>query len=227
MARGRLLHARFLEERNEDPDELTLFQRAIQIYRMVGDVRGEAESLFWIGCFHQVVRGDNAAAVPALEESCELARKARDKLTLSYALRHLGMAAYAAGRLDDACMRLEESVNLRREIGFQPGVAANLVALAYFAAERGRRDQAIMFLDEAAAIAVASDAGAIVRWVGGAQILVATRRAAEWLCSGRRHGVRRVLQGQRGQRRRALAERLILTTGTSSRRQLRDVAWHS
>ncbi|PZS26448.1 MAG: hypothetical protein DLM59_18280 [Pseudonocardiales bacterium] len=163
LARGRILHARFLDGGKEDPDELPLFQRAAQLYRLVGDVRGEAESLFWVGCFHQVVRADGDAAVPTLDESYDLASQVGDKLTMSYALRHLGIAEHGAGRLDAARERLEESVRLRRELGFLPGVAANLVGLAYLAAGQGRRDDALALIEEATALAEASDAQVIVR----------------------------------------------------------------
>src|SRR3954469_13011319 len=68
VARGRILHARFLHGRAggdpstvEDPAELPLFERAAEIYRGLGDVRGEAEALFWVGCVHQVIRRDNEA----------------------------------------------------------------------------------------------------------------------------------------------------------------------
>lgn len=91
--RGRVMHGRFLESRVELPGELPAFERAAELYRALGDERGEAEAQFWIGCLHQVVRGDNASAVPFLTTASELARKAGDKLTLSYALRHLGIAA--------------------------------------------------------------------------------------------------------------------------------------
>lgn len=165
LARGRVVHARFLEHRIEDPDELALFQRAAQLYQMLGDTRGEGESLFWVGAFHQVVRHDNAAAVTALERSCELATQVDDKLTMSYALRHLGIAEHTAGRLDASRERLEESVRLRREIGFLPGVAANLVGLAHIAAGQGRRDEALTLVEEAGAIAEANGAQGIVRSV--------------------------------------------------------------
>jgi hypothetical protein len=72
LARGRVIHGRFLQQRaddprqtHEDPDELVLFERADQLYRDLGDVRGEAEALFWIGCCHQVIRRDNQTAVPS------------------------------------------------------------------------------------------------------------------------------------------------------------------
>lgn len=121
-ARGRLIHACFLAARgSEDGRELACFRRAAELYRLVGDERGEGEALFWTGIVHQVVRDDDEAAVPLFEQSYELALRVGDRLTMSYALRHLGISAHAAGRLDLARERLEESVRLRREIGFLPG----------------------------------------------------------------------------------------------------------
>jgi tetratricopeptide (TPR) repeat protein len=165
LARGRVLHARLLTDRSEDPRELALFERAAQLYRMLGDVRGEGESLFWVGVFHQVARHDNETAVAVFERSGELATKVGDKLTLSYVLRHLGIAEHAAGRLDTARERLAESVRLRREIGFWPGVAANMVGLAYIAAAQGRRDEAAEMVAEAGRIAEANGAHGVVRQV--------------------------------------------------------------
>lgn len=165
LARGRILHARFLEQRREDPRELQLFERAVELYHRLGDVPGEAESLFWAGCFHQVVRGDHDVASSFLERSYELAAAAGDKLTMSYAVRHLGFAEMAAGRSSDARERLEQSVALRREIGFLPGVAAGLLALARLAAGDGDRDEALALVAEAEAIAEASDAHGVLRWI--------------------------------------------------------------
>jgi len=170
LARGRILHARFQIGRGsadssavEDPAELPLFERATELYRALGDVRGEAEGLFWIGCLHQFVRRDNETAVPFLERSCRLAVQVGDKPTESEALRHLGIAAHAAGRLDEARERLEESSLLRRETGSLPGVASNMVGLAYIAAAQDRRADALATLDEAYAIAQAHGAHAVVR----------------------------------------------------------------
>jgi tetratricopeptide (TPR) repeat protein len=160
-----LVHGRFLAEGREDPEELALFERAAELYRASGDLRGEGESLLWIGIFHQVVRHDDDAAAPALQRAHELAAGAGDKLTLSYVLRHQGIAEHRAGRLEHARQRLEESTGLRSEIGFLPGVAANLVGLTYIAAAQGRRDEAIAMADEARRIAETSDAPAIVRQV--------------------------------------------------------------
>jgi tetratricopeptide (TPR) repeat protein len=182
LARGRIVHALFLEERVEEPRELALFERATDLYRELGDVRGEAEALFWVGVYRQVVRHDEGTAIPFLERSLELAGWAGDTLTMSYALRHLGIAAHAAGRLDEARGRLEESLRMRREIPFMAGVAANMVGLIYIAAAEGRRDDALALAAEAAEMAAASDAGAIARQVAEA-------RAQLWQSAGEVPGV--------------------------------------
>jgi hypothetical protein len=176
LARGRVIHTRFLGQLDEDPEramedprELALFERAARLYRERADVRGEAEALFWIGCFHQVVRRDDQTAVPTLERSRELAAQVGDKSTMSEALRHLGIAEHRAGHLDGARERLEESTRLRREIGLMPGVAANLVGQAYIAAADDRRDYARTLLAEAAAIAEATGAHRISRQVDEAR----------------------------------------------------------
>ena len=168
LARGRLLHARFqtepavrTEPAVEDPAELPLFEHALALYRAVGDTRGEAEASFWIGCLHQFVRRDDETAVPYLE----LAERAGDRWTRSEALRHLGISAHAAGRLDEARDRLEESSRLRREVGALPGVASNMVGLAYIAAAQDRRADALATLDEAQTIAEAHGAHAILRHI--------------------------------------------------------------
>ncbi|MEV4095097.1 tetratricopeptide repeat protein [Streptosporangium saharense] len=176
LARGRVAHARFLDDGHESPHELGLFERAAELYRGLGDVRGEAEALFWIGCFHQVVRHDDAAAVPVLEQSRGKAVHAGDTLTASYALRHLGIADHRAGRPGSAREHLEESTRLRREVGFLPGVAANLVGLAYVTAEEGHRDEALKLLDEAGSIAEASRADGVLRQVQEARANLGPRK---------------------------------------------------
>jgi tetratricopeptide (TPR) repeat protein len=170
LARGLILHARFQSAPDdaasppaEDPAELPLFERALTLYQALGDERGEAEALFWIGCLHQFIRRDNETAAPYLERSRRLAAQTGDRPTWSEALRHLGIAAHAAGRLDEARELLEESSRLRREMGALPGVASNMIGLGYIAAAQDRRAEAFAILDEAHAIARAHGAHAIVR----------------------------------------------------------------
>jgi tetratricopeptide (TPR) repeat protein len=153
VQRGRIMHCRFFEARVENPDELPAFERAAELYRGVGDQRGEGEAQFWIGCFHHVIRGDTLTAVRHFTTAAELARTTGDQLTLSYALRHLGIAAQSSGAYDEARALLEESTELRRTLGFTPGIAANLVGLIYLAIAQSRPDDAHKLADEAAELA--------------------------------------------------------------------------
>lgn len=184
LARARLMHAQFLLRRDrdsasaeEDAAELPLFEQAAELYRALGDVGGEAEALFWIGCFHQVVRHDNAIAVPILVESLKLATQACDKVVMAEALRHLGIAAHGAARLEEARQMLEESTRLRREIGLLPGVAANMVGLVYIAAAQQRRGNALTLLDEASAIARTSRATRILQQLDEARAELEDQRS--------------------------------------------------
>lgn len=165
MARGKVLHVRFLNDREENSRELPLFERAAELYRRLGDVSGEADALFWIGCWHQVVKGDGATGRPYFERSYALAESVDDRRTMSYAVRHLGFADKDAGDFDRARERLTESVSLRREIGFRPGEAAGLVALAYLAAETGNLPTALHHLDDAQAVAESCGAKAVSGWI--------------------------------------------------------------
>lgn len=169
LARGRLLHARHLGDHSEDDRELALFERAAEVYRDLGDARGEGEALFWVGTFHQVVRGDQAAARPAFGRALELATSVDDRLTLSYVVRHLGFAELHEGRLDAARDHLEESVRLRRELGFSPGVAAGHLAVAELEVAEGRLDEAKALLAEARSVAEESGADGVLRWIDEAR----------------------------------------------------------
>jgi hypothetical protein len=143
LARGKLLHARFLAGGDPDDWEPRMFEAALSLYQQLGDLRGEAEALCWIGIHRQVVLQDDAGAVPTLQAADELATRAGDRLTRSYALRHLGIAAHWTGDVTTARRNLEESTRLRRELDFPAGVAANLVGLIYLARAEGRDGEAL------------------------------------------------------------------------------------
>jgi tetratricopeptide (TPR) repeat protein len=176
LARGRIMHGEFLIRRSEDPDqaientgELPSFERAAALYAELGDQRGEADALFWIGCCHQVVRRDNDTAVPLFERALSLATEAGDQAVMAEALRHLGIAEHAAGRLDQARVRLEESTELRRQAGHTTGVATNLIGLAYIATAQDRPGDAVNYLNEAAALASEGNAQLVQQQVDEAR----------------------------------------------------------
>jgi hypothetical protein len=167
LARGRLLHAEYLKDRRQaDPRELPSFERAAELYIELGDERGEAEALFWIATYHQVLHHDGEASIPFLDRAEVLARRVGDKLLLSYIARHIGFVEQLVhGDLEAARRRQEESVALRREVGHLPGVAAGLLALAEVAKARGDATERDRLLDEAESVALESGAKGIQRWI--------------------------------------------------------------
>ncbi|MGH7642182.1 MAG: tetratricopeptide repeat protein [Candidatus Dormibacteria bacterium] len=165
LARGRLMHARFMATQQEEPDELVLLERAADLYLRLGDRRGESESLFWIGTFHQVVRGDIDAAAEPLKRAHQLALKTGDTLTLSEVVRHLAFLEMETGHPEAARALLEESVRLRRDMDWMPGLAAAILALAEFESGQGHRDLAVDLLGQAYAIAEETGAHGVVSWV--------------------------------------------------------------
>lgn len=163
LERGRVLHARFLAEREEDPGELELFEAGLSLARASGDDRLVAEALFWVGIVHQVVRGEHGASLPFFERSYALAAQLNDRKLKSYAIRHLGFVHDHAGRHEEAWAAFEESVELRREEGFLPGVAAGLHTLGEVAVEQGRPEEARPLLEEARALAEQTGSTAFLR----------------------------------------------------------------
>ena len=165
LARGKILHARFLTERREDDRELALFEHAADLFEQLGDGRGAGEASFWIGVVYQVVRGQGERALPHFERSYALATEVGDAMTVSYAARHLGFAFAEAGQVDLARQKLEESLQLRRDLDFGPGIAAALLALAELEHRTGNPAQARAKLEEAERAASDSDASGIRRWI--------------------------------------------------------------
>jgi len=145
---GRILHAKFLVEWEEDPRESELFERSLELAHEAGDKRLESWGRFWIGLVHQVVRGDHHSALPHFEAANEWARANGETLLQSYAIRHLGVAWYEQGRKADGLQALEQSVEIRRQEGFLPGVAAGLLTLGEIAVEEGRPADARRLLAE-------------------------------------------------------------------------------
>ncbi|MFD2077751.1 Tetratricopeptide repeat-containing protein [Actinopolymorpha cephalotaxi] len=162
LARGMLRHSLALAGGEPDAEELACFERAAEEYRRRGDRAGEGRALFWQGCYHQVLGKDGETAVPLLERAATLSRDADDDLWLSYSLRHLAIARHQAGDLDGARDLLEQSTRLRRAVGFEEGVAANLVGLAFVAVDRGDRAGAERIAREAIEVGTASGASTMV-----------------------------------------------------------------
>jgi tetratricopeptide (TPR) repeat protein len=164
LARGKLRHCVNITERRNDPEELACFERAESVFAERGDLRARGEALFWRGCYCQVLAGDDETARPLFEQALDLSKQAGDALMASYSLRHLGISRHMAKDLDAAERLLQESTSLRRALGFEAGVAANLVGLAFIALDRGDRQQAHMRAQEAEHAAQKCGANAVAGW---------------------------------------------------------------
>jgi hypothetical protein len=57
-----------------------LFERAVQLYRELGNGRSEGEALFWIGTFHHVLGDDSRNRAPVAQALHDLAASAGDTL---------------------------------------------------------------------------------------------------------------------------------------------------
>jgi hypothetical protein len=64
---------------------------------------------------------------------------------------------------------MAESLRLRREIGFRPGIAAALLALAELSAQCGEPERARELLGEATAVAEECGARGTLRWIDAAR----------------------------------------------------------
>lgn len=166
-AHGMSLHHQYLNTGRvaEPPEELPSFERGLRYRQQVEDQHGIAESLFHIGLIYGVVRQDHQQALPFFQQSYALAQTLGDQITASYAIRHIGFAHYDAGNLMQARENLQESLQLREQAGFIPGVAMALVMLAHADADLKQHALALAHLHRAKAVFQELDAAKKVVWV--------------------------------------------------------------
>ena len=167
LARGKLLHARFLDGREvRDERELPLFERAVELYRELDDRTKLADALFWVGCCHQVVLQDEASALDYFHAAYDLAAELGADLVRAEAVRHLGFTALRTGELDLALTRFAESLRLRRDVQAAPSVvAAAIIPMAVLAEQRGEVRQAEALFAEATRIAEDNRAVGVLGWI--------------------------------------------------------------
>ena len=144
-ALGFSLHAAYLDsDRSQEPtDELDFFERALTLRREQGTVAQVAESLFHVGLVYDVIRKDYEQALLYHQEAYQLASEAGDKVMASYAIRHIGFAHLAAEDTAAAEQAFLQSLTLREEAGFVPGVAFALPLLAHMDVLKGDKTSAL------------------------------------------------------------------------------------
>ncbi|MCP4543539.1 MAG: hypothetical protein GY832_41025 [Chloroflexi bacterium] len=164
---GFSIHAAYINsDKSQEPEnELEFFERGLELRKKEGTAEQVAESLFHIGLVFDVIRKDYDQALPYHEQAYELACEAGDRITASYAIRHIGFARLAAEELAAAKKALVESLDLREAVGFAPGIAFALAALAHVDALEGDKAQALSRLERSRTILRSLEATSRVAWI--------------------------------------------------------------
>lgn len=166
-ALGFSIHIAYLGgDRSQEPkNELEFFERGLELRKKAGTTGQIAESLFHIGLVFDVIRKDYDQALPYHEEAYRLACEVEDKVIASYAIRHIGFVRLAAEEVAAAHQALSESLALREAVGFIPGVAFALAALAHVDVLEGNKTKARERLESSRKILEALGANSRVAWI--------------------------------------------------------------
>jgi predicted ATPase/DNA-binding XRE family transcriptional regulator len=126
----------------------TLSDQGLQLYRRLGDVRGEAAMLVILGSVSHYT-GDYATAWTRYGESLTLFRNEGDEPSISVALNNLANIAKEQGHTAESIALYEESLTIKRRLGDSRGIAIALNNLGTMALAQEQFDRAADFGEEA------------------------------------------------------------------------------
>ena len=121
--------------------------KALELFREVGDLCGEADVLYNLGGMASNA-GDLDEAVPRLEESLAISRELDNPLGVAAALTMLADAALERGGLERARVLAEESLQLTRKLGHPGRESLALAMLGDVARLEGEYERAHQVLEE-------------------------------------------------------------------------------
>ena len=124
--RARVLHgAGVMADAQDDRLEaLARTEESVALFREIGEHRGLAFPLAFLGYLHRASDPNRASAL--LEESLALCRAQGDQPGLVYALCCLGRLALGGDHSAQAWAAVEESLKAARSLGYQQGIAESL-----------------------------------------------------------------------------------------------------
>jgi tetratricopeptide (TPR) repeat protein len=111
------------------------FFEALRLYRQAGRRRDEGMVRSNLGLLHHLME-QQAAAVEYSRSAAEIARELGDRVTLGYALTHLGHALLALGKPGEASVAYQEALALREKGGAQSAAMETVAGLARAALAR-------------------------------------------------------------------------------------------
>ncbi len=111
------LRRKRLTQVTEQPDKaLVFYTQALPLYRQVGDKKGEAHTLNFMGKVY-VKAGQSQKALESQEQALSLYRQMGDKREEAWILAEIGYAYEKAGQLQKASEFYEQSLFLRKQLG--------------------------------------------------------------------------------------------------------------
>ena len=136
----------------KDPPRGRLLElEALEIYRSLGNRRGETWLVWALGC-NTHFNGDNQGAVHELGQSIEMFRELGEPFGLAWALTMHGLAATLVGQREVAARHLREALPIFAEVDDVSGIDSVLEHLARLAAAEGDPRRAVRLAAAAARV---------------------------------------------------------------------------
>jgi tetratricopeptide (TPR) repeat protein len=143
-----LVHGRL----SEMPEAIGHYNRALELYRAAGDLRGEAYSLLNLGIAYRQI-GQPEKAIPLHDTALAMSRRLGDKRFEEIFLNELGNANQSLGQTERALACFEQARMIAQEIGDRHGEADALTNMGNAHRYLGQLEQSIRCKEEALAIA--------------------------------------------------------------------------
>jgi tetratricopeptide (TPR) repeat protein len=148
MAEGRFTYWQALSKTKDWAVPTDHFDRALQIYRELGDNIGLGEAMFYRGLVYQM-QDQSKPAREMFDRGLELTKKSGDERMQSFLVRHIGYLQQVAGEIDAARASFRDSLALRQRNDMKVFVPFALIALAEFEAEQKNVTEAISLVEQA------------------------------------------------------------------------------
>lgn len=133
-------------------DARDLVARSLEIRETIGDRRGVAESLIYVGILAERL-GDHERALDLYRRSLGIAKEGGFQLEESYAIRHIGFILRARGDLRGALDAFRESLALREAVEFRIYLPFSRIAVGDVRLQMGEAPAALEQYERACEIA--------------------------------------------------------------------------
>jgi tetratricopeptide (TPR) repeat protein len=147
-AEGQVTYWNALEGTNEWGPPTSHFDRAIQLYRKLGDDVGLGEATFYRGLVYQM-QNQNEPARKLFDQALKLTEKTGDERIRSFVVRHIGYLQESAGEIEGARASFRESLELRQRNDMKVFAPFAMILLADFEGEQKKSGEATQYAEQA------------------------------------------------------------------------------